>query len=54
MIPFSDPGTHSQLARFRIDGMLQDACEHRVVHRKQSERPRLLRRLIFRRRTPTP
>ncbi|WP_378078654.1 hypothetical protein [Actinoplanes sichuanensis] len=45
MIPFSDPDTHLQMARFRIDGMLRDACEHRHARRR-----RLLR---FRRRALT-
>ncbi|MEU4623028.1 hypothetical protein AB0G04_24030 [Actinoplanes sp. NPDC023801] len=46
MIPFSDPGTHFQLARFRIDDMLQDAERHRAVHHERTERPP--RRRFFR------
>ncbi|PRX23603.1 hypothetical protein [Actinoplanes italicus] len=44
MIPFSDPGTHFQLARFRIDHMLQDAENHRAVHQDEAERPPRRRR----------
>jgi hypothetical protein len=46
MIPFSDPGTHFQLARFRIDGMLQDASAHRAAHPEKADRPP--RRRLFR------
>ncbi|WP_433794094.1 hypothetical protein [Actinoplanes sp. CA-252034] len=53
MIPFSDPGTHLQLARYRIDHMLQDASNHRLVPRTTPERPRLYRRLLIRRRPLT-
>ncbi|MDI6098054.1 hypothetical protein QLQ12_05490 [Actinoplanes sp. NEAU-A12] len=40
MIPFNDPGTHAHLARHRIDAMLRDAEDHRLVRRSETERPR--------------
>ena len=40
MIPFTDPGTYAHLARHRIDAMLRDAEDHRLVRAATTGRPR--------------